>query len=160
MPSSVNKSYSIKIDNKLKKEIAKIEQLQKQTIRVGVIGDGSTRDDGLTNAFLLFLHTWGSVTRNIPPRPVLDAIEVKQQDFGNNTQQIMHKLLINKLDVLTTAKQIGALALSYILMSFETKGFGRWPELKPQTIEKKNSDAILIQTGQLKRSLTFDVVTK
>lgn len=160
MRSFANKSYTIKSNNRLKNEITKIEELRKQVIKVGVIGDGAVRDEGLTNAFILFLHTWGSFTRNIPARPVLDAIEVKQQDFDNDTQQIMKKLLTNKLDVLTTARQIGALALSYALMSFITKGFGRWPELKPQTIANKNSNAILIGNGELRRSLTFDVVKK
>ncbi len=151
--------YSIKINNNLKKEIDKLEALQKQHIRVGVLGDKTARSDGATNASILFLHTWGSFIRNIPARPVLDAIEMKANDFDNDTQQVMKKLLQNKIDVLTTARQIGALALSYALMSFETKGFGRWPELKPQTIKNKNSDAILIDTGELRRALTFDVIT-
>lgn len=161
MSSFKTKSYSIKINNNIKKEVDKLKSLQQNTIRVGVIGSKTNRQQGeITNASLLYLHTWGSFIHNIPARPVLDAIEIKINEFDKDTQHVMKKFLQNTLNALTTARQIGAIALQYILMSFETKGFGRWAELKSQTIKAKNSSAILIDTGELRRSLTFDVVEK
>ena len=161
MSSFKGKSYSIKVNNNIKKEITKLKELQKQTIRVGVLGNKTNRQDGeITNASLLYLHTWGSFINNIPARPVLDAIEIKINEFDKDTQYVMKKFLQNTLNALTTARQIGGIALHYTLMSFETKGFGRWAELRAKTIKAKNSSAILIETGELRRSLTFDVIEK
>jgi hypothetical protein len=157
MSSFNTKSYSIKITNNIKKEMDKWNSLKNSTVRVGIIGS-SARENGLTNAYLLFLHTVGSYVNNIPSRPVLDAIEVKQEEFASDTAKVMKKLAINQIDVLMTLRQIGAVALSYALLSFETKGFGRWAELKPQTIKNKGSDAILIETSEMRRAITFDVI--
>jgi hypothetical protein len=153
--------YSVKIKNNIPKEIAKLKELQKYTIRNGVLGNKTARKEGeLTNAFLLLLHTLGSITQNIPSRPVLDAIEIKLKEFDLDAQKVVKKFTQNQLDAITTARQIGAIVLHYSLLSFETKGFGRWAELRPATIKAKNSNAILIESGEMRRAITFDVITK
>jgi hypothetical protein len=156
----MSKAYTVKLKNNTKAVIKQMQELKKCTIRVGVIGQNTAREDGVTNAFLLFLHTWGSITGNLPARPVLDAVEIKQNEFDVDSQKVIKNFVRQKLTAIMTARQIGMIALYYTLMSFQTKGFGRWPELQPETIEAKNSNAILIDTGELRRSITTDVIVK
>jgi len=52
---------------------------------------------------------------------------------------------------------IGARANNYVIEAFETEGWGKWKPLHPYTIMMKGSSAILIDTGTLRRSVTWEV---
>jgi len=53
---------------------------------------------------------------------------------------------------------IGVKAQSISQGAFTTKGYGQWQELSPKTVEKKGSSQILIDTGTLRNSITYQVV--
>lgn len=116
---------------------------------------------GLTNAELGVIHEFGSATRNIPPRSFLRMpIETKGKEIvqllaGKETRE-----LIKKGELLSVFTLLGIKGEEIVQRAFETKGFGQWPPNKPATVDRKGSSAPLIDTGQLRRSITSDVVKK
>ena len=55
-------------------------------------------------------------------------------------------------------QKVGFVAEEVIQEAFSTNGYGQWKPNAPMTIEKKKSNSPLIDTGQLRRSITSKVV--
>lgn len=55
-------------------------------------------------------------------------------------------------------KRFGQAATDVVDRAFATGGFGHWPALRPETIRRKRSAAILIETAQLRKAVSFRVV--
>ena len=55
-------------------------------------------------------------------------------------------------------KTLGVVAEGTIQKAFATGGWGEWPKLSPVTIRRKKSSKILIDTSQLRRSISSRVV--
>ena len=72
--------------------------------------------------------------------------ELNEYIFKNNPE------IVKKI-----AKAIGAAAFLRILEAFETDGFGEWPANSPYTVAQKGSAMPLVDTGSLKRSITYEV---
>ena len=71
-------------------------------------------------------------------------------------KQLWHKVIIKK-GVIGALELLGAYALDSIHLAFETGGFGLWQKLKRATIRRKKSSAILIDTAQLRQSITAEI---
>lgn len=140
------------------------EGVDKYRARVGVLGQHAVRDDtgeGINNALLLLIHMFGSITRNIPPRdPLIIPIETHKKEIINGLKKGTVRTAIIAGDFKKMYALLGALAENYVQEAFETGGFGQWPALMPATIARKKSDQPLIDSGQLRRAITSDVVNK
>lgn len=132
------------------------------TTKVGILGSGAYREDesGLTNAEVGFKQEFGSITENIPIRSFLRfPIEYK-------SGSIISKLLSNKDEILNKIKDgdlkylneaLGVLAEAAIQDAFATRGYGQWQPNSPVTIASKGSSSPLIDTGELRKSITSTV---
>lgn len=149
---------------KIKIDIAKLEALQKQlktrfSIKVGILGaDGSkNRKEGINNAELGAIHEFGSISRNIPRRSFLfEPINQKLPDVIKG----LGKDYFNDLaaeDLEKFFKNLGLECEGIVDDAFATRGFGKWAPNTPATVRAKGSDAPLIDTGQLRRSITSKV---
>lgn len=131
--------------------------------RVGILGSNAARSDesGIDNATLGVIQMFGSLTKNIPPR---DFLFMPIQTHARELLQVMSKSSVKKAiaagDIKRVYDLLGAAALEFVLMAFETAGFGQWAPNAPKTIVKKGSDRPLIETGQLRRAQTNDTVKK
>ena len=132
--------------------------------RVGILGDSNQREDGeFGNADLGFIHEFGSITKNIPARSFLRfPIQFK-------TKEIVKKIMILKSSIAKAMAEgnlkrffevLGLQAEVAIQEAFETRGFGQWKANDPKTIKRKGSDSPLIDTGELRRAITSEVVKK
>lgn len=121
---------------------------EKETSRPGQV---------VTNAGLMYIHTHGSQALHIPARPVIEpAIEAKDNK----------KLITNELGKAALAELDGKrdetmlhLQLAGTLGANAAKRWFRdprngWPPNSPRTIAAKGSDQPLIDTGELRRSIT------
>lgn len=130
--------------------------------RVGVLGEKASRSDGggINNAELGMIQMFGSVTNNIPPRDFLKLpIELNRREIISEMQKSGSvRAAIDKGNYKQVFVLLGLIAEGYVAKAFETGGFGQWPPLKASTIAQKGSSAPLIDTGQLKRSISSDVV--
>lgn len=131
--------------------------------RVGILGSNANRaaDSGINNATLGVIQMFGSVSRNIPPRDFLTMpIEHNKRDLIRGLGSGAMRDAFNRGDYKRMFELLGVKAEEFVQMAFETGGFGRWAPNAPSTIARKGSSAPLIDTGQLRRAITSDVVTQ
>lgn len=115
-----------------------------------------------TNAEIGLIHEKGSYSQHIPRRSFLmDTFTVKAEGLlaikrklwmvfvaGDQTRSALKRAY----------RDLGILAERMIDAAFQTKGFGRWADIKQSTKDRKKSSGILIDTGQLRRSISSRVV--
>jgi hypothetical protein len=135
-----------------------IAHLSRMRAYVGVPEKNASRPgEPVNNAELMYIHTNGSPLRNIPPRPVIEpAIEA-----SDNRSMIEDELaecadaeLDGKIDeAINHLVRAGTIGSNAAKRWFRDPRNG-WPENAPSTIAKKGSDRPLIDTGELRRSIT------
>ncbi len=118
------------------------------------------KDSPVSNAEIGLVHEKGSKAKNLPRRSWL---EVPLQDhlnevFKNMGAEVLMDMLVNQPK--KAFQNLGFACEQIILKGFETGGFGKWKALKASTITRKGSDRILVDTAQLKKSVTSEVVMK
>lgn len=129
--------------------------------RVGVLGSDTDRDDGsgLTNAELGLIQIFGSVSRKIPPRDFLIMpIEMHKREIVASAASSAGRSAFDRGDYAKVIAIIGVTAETFVHQAFETAGFGQWAPNAPSTIAQKGSDAPLIDTSRLRRSISSEVV--
>lgn len=131
--------------------------------RVGVLGSGAMRDDGdgVTNADLALIHIYGSLSGDIPPRDFLKMpLEMKKKELMKTLETGAVKTAIAAGDYERVFELIGIGAEAIVDGAFKSAGYGQWPANAPATVRAKGSSAPLIDTGELRRSVTSDVVKR
>ncbi len=183
----VGKNATVKIDTTLLDALIKGTE-QRIVVRVGVLGSSNSRNqvtrapnetakafkirvmeflksrtlknDDKTNAEIGLVHEKGSKSGHIPRRswleePLADHLSLHFAKAGKNAIERMLKSEYKK-----AYADLGVIAEVIIQKGFETGGYGKWQALSPVTIARKGSSAILIDTAQLRRSVTSEVVSK
>lgn len=138
-----------------------IQKNGKARVHVGILGVSAERVSGdtLNNPSLGAVHEFGSIERNIPSRSFLrmPVIQELPAALQATTKDQWHKVIVKK-GLLGALGLLGSYALDVIQLAFDTSGFGSWSPLKPRTIRRKGSSAILIDTAQMRQSITAEVV--
>lgn len=134
-------------------------------VKVGILGDNIARQDGeLNNAEIGFTNEFGKMTGypKIPARSFIrmplqtklnDKIKEKKSLSGEELEKAMAE---GKLEEF--ARKVGIVAEEVIQEAFSTNGFGQWAPNAPMTVELKGSSSPLIDTGQLRRSISSKVI--
>lgn len=129
-----------------------------KVVKVGILGNKTNRQEGkLTNAFIGAVNEFGSVSNNIPPRSFLrmpihrgSEVIIKEAKKGSES-------LVKDGNMIQVLKSIGVSCIKEIQNAFATRGFGRWPKNAEITKLRKKSSSPLIDTSQLRKSITFKV---
>ena len=127
----------------------------------GSTGEEAHADTGMTNAHLASIHEFGAVVQQgtreitIPERSFIRSTV----DKNNNYKEVIHKLglaiITGKLTSIPDAlKVLGEKITSDIKRSIEQ---GIPPPNAPSTIKPKGSSKPLIDSGQMKNAVTYDV---
>lgn len=148
----------------------------KAVIQVGVFADKSARNDTLTNASLAAIHEFGSPEHNLPARsmlkiPIADHAQEIMEPFKGKADSFLRKGTLLQL-----YKLIGVACEKVVDGAFQSGGYGKWAPLKYSTLLAKFKgnlktrkgklaqiyagqvgEAILIKTGQLRRSFSSRV---
>lgn len=159
-----------------------LDVLQRRKVHVGIFGDKTGRSGkaSLTNADIGFKHEFGD--GKTPQRSFLRMpIEDKGKTIFKEAR-LSIKYLANKNDANTFLERVGAAAFNAIQMAFDTGGFGTWAPNAYSTIMAKlrklrhlnlqqrkqltgevmaegaGHSKILVDTGQLRRSIAWRVV--
>lgn len=121
----------------------------------------SDKSSGLTNAELGTIHEFGSLSNNIPPRSFLRLpLEEKMKDIIDNMSKGRIQEEFENGDIKKIYQIMGVLAEGVVQEAFATGGFGKWQPIKQSTARQKGSSAILIDSSQLRRSISSDVIRK
>lgn len=134
---------------------------QKLVTTVGVQGAKADEDHGgITNARLAGVHEFGAIikiTRGeiaIPERSFIRATIDKKDLYKNEIRALATKVLQGAFDAGTALRVLGEKISSDIKATIE---HGIDPPNAASTIARKGSSKPLIDTGELKNSITYDV---
>ncbi len=115
----------------------------------------------LTNAEIGVIQEFGSYSANIPARSFLRMpIETKKKEFIAFLGSKAALKKIGEGDMKGLFTLIGIKAEAIVQEAFASHGFGKWEPNSPETIKKKGSSSPLIDTVQLRRSISSTAVKK
>jgi hypothetical protein len=141
----------------LKKVINSLTAANNYKIKVGILANKNAREDGETNAGIGIEHEYGSYTQHIPERSFIKMpLTTKSGEIVNEIKKLMQESLENQ-NVLPLLKKMGVVAEKIIGEAFASGGFGTWAPISESAEMRKGSNAILIETSQLQRSITSAV---
>lgn len=111
----------------------------------------------ITNAQLGYIHEHGAPAANIPARPFLrpsveDNHDALVKVLENGLKRALQTMRPGDVDV--AYERTGLVAVGFVQNYMST---GRFTPLKPATIRRKKSSQPLIDTGQLRQSVTHVV---
>jgi hypothetical protein len=166
--------FSLNIDTEglelLKKNLL---EANKYYIAIGILdGEKNTRDDGNTNAGVGAVHEqmvsdgmdmeYGSKPSNLPRRSfLLDPLstwyrEALLEYLKSIQGDILNKMTIDK-GIIKIYNRLGNEAKKCVQDAFDTGGKGNWQALSDSTIKRKGNSDILVDTSQLRNSISFRV---
>lgn len=141
---------------------------ERMRVKVGLLAPKASRfdifkstrtEDKLNNPSLGLIHEKGDPESNIPPRSFLRMpLETKLILKINQIGKAVWRALLLRAGLETALEELGVTAQNTVQEAFETGGWGQWAPLKPRTIARKGSSAILIDSGQLRRAVSHEVV--
>lgn len=113
-----------------------------------------------TNAEIGLKQEMGSLSDHIPRRSFLEMpLTMKMPDYYKTFGETLKKAFLNG-DIRPAYVKLGLKGEQVVQLAFASRGFGIWPDNAPSTIARKKSSQPLIDTAQLRRSITSDVVSK
>ena len=138
--------------------------IRKTEVVVGITEESDcARENGITNAQLLYLHENGVPSHNIPPRPVLKPAISKTE----NSQRIA-KLMRDGMKAAMVDGDLDAARQCYeragmlgrdACKNYIREGSNLAPNA-PQTVARKGSSTPLIDTASMLNSITYAVRKK
>lgn len=144
------------------KDLARVEVL------VGVPEEKTSRDTAkVTNAGLIYIHSHGSPLHGIPARPIIEpAIELpdNKEAIGKELGEAVSARLESDGSSAATAKdnmrrhfkRAGMEATNRVRAFFDDPR-NNWPPDKPETVERKGSDKVLVDKNEMRRAITYVV---
>lgn len=138
-----------------------VENLGKNySVDIGIIGAATeTVEGGQTIASIGAQHEFGVPDRN-PPLPqrsfIFMPLSTGQTQISNAVGK-RYQEHMEQGDIRGIFVDIGIAGEARIQEAFDTAGFGQWRPLSEVTIERKGSDAILIDTGALRQAIASKV---
>lgn len=165
-----NGAGTVKLNTDMAEDMAKGFSA-KMIAKVGILGSKAARSEeggDQTNADIGLLHEKGSLVKHIPRRSFLEVPLVQHAKELAAVGQALKKWIAIAIDKNEEAKvawqkahrDLGIAGEAIVQKAFRTRGFGDWAPNSPRTIERKGSDSPLIDTAQLRRSITSQVVEK
>lgn len=129
-----------------------------ERVCVGVLGDKASRsgDTGETNASIGAKHEYGldgMPVRSFLRMPMMLKLNDSLKNMGAMDANTL-KEIINKSKITLFLKNIGIVAENVIQDAFHTGGFGQW---KPSNMQFKTNHQTLVETQQLRNSITSEV---
>lgn len=132
----------------------------KKYAKVGILGNQNFRTGPMGNAELGLIQEFGTADGKIPPRSFLRM--PLEQDAKNIAKSLMNKRqkieqAIADGDENYVIEQLGIAGEASVQRAFSTGGFGQWQGNAESTKERKGSSSPLIDTGELRESITSEV---
>lgn len=155
--SSKNVKIKVRKDN-TKQLLKNLESMKRFDLLVGVPQEETEREDNeITNAQLMFIHSEGSPAHNIPPRPVIEMTLKEEKEKISEKFKKALNVVVKGGDPRTELEKLGIYVVNKIKAKFGSEDLA---PLQPATIKAKGSDRPLIDTGQLRNSITYVVRKK
>ena len=136
----------------------RLEEIAKTRILVGIPQDNKEANSSkyATNAQKLYYNSKGSPARNIPPRPVIEpAIEDKFDKISEKIREGAIKGLEGDMEGFREDYEMaGLMGVSASINWFDNPK-NNWSPNAESTIKAKGSDSPLIDTGEMRKAITY-----
>ena len=143
----------------LQESIKRISEAKSKAVVVGLPKEkvGSrVYGDGMTVIDIGAIHEFGTAT--IPRRSFLrDPFSIREDELAAAIAAEFSQVIEQGKPVTQALGVIGVQAQSISQEAFTTRGFGAWPDISPETKQRKGSGQTLIDTGLLRQSITWQV---
>lgn len=150
-----------------KKMMNGLNYLKDSAVYVGITEkETSRKDESITNAELLFIHTNGSPINNIPARPVIEpALKNDRERLGKMMEKVALSALENNFEEADKNLKLTGMRGQNVSRAWFTDPKNGWPPNSPAVIMAKRRKGStnprpLIDTGELRKSITYVVVSK
>lgn len=117
---------------------------------------GKKYEDGVSVIDVGAAHEFG--TEDTPERSFLRApFTLKKSEINRGIEKACEAVGAGRTDAITALNLIGVTARNISVKAFESGGYGTWPDIKDETKKAKGSSAILIDKGELRGDITWEV---
>jgi phage gpG-like protein len=128
--------------------------------RIGVLGTSAGRGGGTSNAQIAAAHEYG--TSSLPVRsflrmPLTENLDKRLAGSGAFNKDLLSRL-VKEGNFISWVEKLAILSEAIVGEAFDSGGFGKWSALNPKTMAAKKVKQILLETGQLRNSITSEVV--
>lgn len=157
-----NEAADVKVEG-LDKLIKALGMKKPPQARVGILGTHNARSSkdskANSNATIGAAHEFG--TTKIPMRsflriPISENLNKRLESSGALDKDVLDQV-IKAGTIIPWLTNVAILAQSIVLEAFDTNGFGKWKPLNPKTLERKKVKQTLVETQQLRNSITYEV---
>lgn len=130
--------------------------LKRKHVAVGVLGqEAAASRGGITNVEVATIHEFGSPDAGIPERSFIRAgVDENRITIAKTQVKVAEAYVRGKIDADQALSLIGERVRGLIQKRISSN---IPPALKPATIARKGSSVALIDTGQLRQSITYEV---
>jgi hypothetical protein len=147
------------IDN-IGKMADRIEQLKGVKIKVGLLGSGdagATHDNAdITILEIGNIHEFGAPSVGIPERSFIrSTFDEKEGEMAETIEVALIKFVMGDIDYEATMDFLGSYLVGLVQQTIADMTS---PPNKPATIKYKGSSGVLVDTGQLVGSISYEVV--
>lgn len=151
-------AVNLKIDGLQK--VLKALKVKPPVARVGILGNNALRSDGKggpNNATIGSWHEFG--TSKLPVRsflrvPISEKLQKELEKSGAFTPEALSQVVKQKT-LRPWVEKMAIVAEGIVADAFDTGGFGAW---KPSDMQHKKVKQTLVETQQLRNSITSEVV--
>jgi len=148
---------TIVINNKGLEDLIKVFKDDKSVVRIGVLGAKNYRPGkNNSNATIGAAHEFGS--SKLPIRsflrvPLTEHIKENLENAGAFEEDAVKDVIRNK-SLIPWLEKVAVVAMAVVMKAFDTSGYGKW---QPSDMTRKKTKQTLIETGQLRDSITWEV---
>lgn len=150
----------LEIVKRLREITERAKQLNNISLNVGIPSDKGEREksSGVTNAELGIIHEFGAPERGIPERSFMrSTAEEESKNVAKLAGIQIKKSLNSEISAYDAFSVIG----NYLQVKIVDKiTEGNFEENTKETIKRKKSSKPLIDTGQLRASITYEIKEK
>ena len=138
-----------------------LERLSRCDVLVGIPQNKNSREgEKVGNAELLYILSHGSPVRGIPARPVIEpAIKAdgNRQPISEQLNLAVQAMLQGDVKGVERYLKLAGVVASNACKAWFLDSRNNWAPNKPATIKAKGSDKPLIDTGSLRKAITYVV---
>lgn len=147
----------LEICKRLKQVMKRAEKLNQLQLVVGIPNDENSREDsdGITNAELGIIHEFGVPERGIPERSFMRSTASEEsENLGRLSKAQIAECIEGNVSPHDVFATIGAYLQGKIVEEITD---GEFEPNNENTVKRKGSSKPLIDTGQLRASITYEV---
>lgn len=135
--------------------VANVRSMGLNKVEVGLPSGGQHNDTSLSMHELGMVHEYGSPTRNIPARPfIAPPIKDNVEKYKRMMRDQALKLIFRRTTLHNALSLVGEAGKADIQKYMLSANFA---PLSAATIERKGSSKPLIDTGQMRNAITYEV---